>query len=185
MGVSRPTLREVLRGLQEDGYLQRLRGAGTFVTHRPRLRNNLDVNFGVTDLIESTGMTPGTQDLRVYPAKATAEEAARLSIPPGAPVHVVERVRTADSRPVVFSRDVIPASVVGDKVSRLERMGQESLYQVYFAEFGVAVIKVWHSSVRSRLTVSSRRVLACRGTRHCCTSCKSTTRQRAGPCCVA
>ncbi len=139
MGVSRPTLREVLRGLQEDGYLQRLRGAGTFVTHRPRLRNNLDVNFGVTDLIESTGMTPGTQDLRVYPAKATAEEAARLSIPPGAPVHVVERVRTADGQPVVFSRDVIPAFVVGDKVSRLERMGQESLYHVYFAEFGVAV----------------------------------------------
>ena len=85
MGVSRPTLREALRGLQEDGYLQRRRGAGTFVTHRPRLRNNLDANFGVTDLIQSTGMTPGTQDLRTYPAKATAEEAARLSIPPGVP----------------------------------------------------------------------------------------------------
>jgi GntR family transcriptional regulator len=139
MGVSRPTLREALRGLQEDGYLQRLRGAGTFVTHRPRLRNNLDVNFGVTDLIQATGMTPGTQDLRVYPAKATAEEAARLSIPPGVPVHVVQRIRTADGHPVVFSRDVIPAFVVGDKASRLERMGQESLYQIYGAEFGVAI----------------------------------------------
>jgi len=139
MGVSRPTLREVLRGLQEDGYLQRQRGAGTFVTHRPRLRNNLDVNFGVTDLIQATGMTPGTQDLRVYPATATAEEAERLSIPPGMPVHVVERIRTADSRPVVFSRDVIPSSVVGGKASRLERMGQESLYQIYGAEFGVAI----------------------------------------------
>jgi GntR family transcriptional regulator len=79
MGVSRPTLREALRGLQEDGYLKRLRGAGTFVTHRPRLRNNLDVNFGVTDLIRTTGMTPGTEDLRVYPATATADEADRLA----------------------------------------------------------------------------------------------------------
>jgi DNA-binding GntR family transcriptional regulator len=77
--------------------------------------------------------------LRVYPAKATAEEAARLSIPPGVPVHVVQRIRTADGRPVVFSRDVIPAFVVGDKASLLERMGQESLYQIYGAEFGVAI----------------------------------------------
>jgi DNA-binding GntR family transcriptional regulator len=139
MGVSRPTLREALRGLQEDGYIQRLRGSGTFVTHRPRLRNNLEVNFGVTELIRSTGMTPGTQDLRIYPARATPEEATRLSVPPGAAVHVVERVRTADDRPVVFSRDVVPASVVGDKAEQLERMGQESLYQIYSAEFGVAV----------------------------------------------
>lgn len=139
MGVSRPTLREVLRGLQEDGYLKRIRGAGTFVTHRPRLRNNLDANFGVTDLIRIMGMTPGTEDLRVYPATATAEEADRLSVPPGAPVHVVERVRTADGGPVVFSRDVIPAFVVGEMVSALERMGQESLYQIYATEFGVTV----------------------------------------------
>jgi DNA-binding GntR family transcriptional regulator len=62
-----------------------------------------------------------------------------LSVPPGAAVHVVERVRTADDRPVVFSRDVVPASVVGDKAEQLERMGQESLYQIYSAEFGVAV----------------------------------------------
>jgi GntR family transcriptional regulator len=34
---------------------------------------------------------------------------------------------------------VIPAFVVGDKAPRLERMGQESLYQIYGAEFGVAI----------------------------------------------
>jgi len=48
-------------------------------------------------------------------------------------------VRTADDRPVVFSRDVIPASVVGDKAEQLERMGQQSLYQIYSVQFGVAV----------------------------------------------
>jgi GntR family transcriptional regulator len=139
MGVSRPTLREVLRGLQEDGYLKRVRGAGTFVTYRPRLRNNLDVNFGVTDLIRSTEMTPGTQDLRAYPATATRDEADRLAIPPGTPVHMVERVRTADGTPVVFSRDVIPGFVVGGNAVALERMGQESLYRIYHIAFGVVV----------------------------------------------
>src|SRR5580704_18542978 len=40
MGVSRPTLREALRGLQEDGYLQRLRGAGTFVDRKSTRLNS-------------------------------------------------------------------------------------------------------------------------------------------------
>ena len=34
-------------------------GAGTYATHRPRLRNNLDVNFGVTEAIRAAGMRAG------------------------------------------------------------------------------------------------------------------------------
>src|ERR687895_1256053 len=108
LGVSRATLREALRSLEEDGFVTRVQGSGTFVTHRPRLRNNLDVNFGVTDLIRSMGMRPGTEDARVFEAGATPEEARRLAIPPDAAVGCVERVRTADGRPVVFSVDVVP-----------------------------------------------------------------------------
>jgi GntR family transcriptional regulator len=85
-GVSRSTLREALRSLEEDGFLTRARRAGTFVTHRPRLLNNLDVNFGVTDLIRSMGLRPGTENLKSYRALATEEEAKRLSLPPSAPV---------------------------------------------------------------------------------------------------
>src|SRR5215211_4065335 len=49
MGVSRATLREALRALEDEGVLTRVRGAGTFVTRRVEVRNSLDVNFGVTE----------------------------------------------------------------------------------------------------------------------------------------
>jgi GntR family transcriptional regulator len=139
-GVSRSTLREALRSLEEDGFLTRNRRAGTFVTHRPRLVNNLDVNFGVTDLIRSMGLRPGTENLKTYAAHATEDEAARLALPPASPVTVVERVRTADGEPVVFSRDVVPSFLLQHGEESLEGLGQSSIYAA-LENLGAAVVQ--------------------------------------------
>lgn len=108
LGVSRPTLREALRTLEEDSYLRRVRGSGTFVTHRPHPKNNPELNFGVSELIRSMGMRPGTESPKVFDGKPTVDEIRLLELSPDTPVVVVERVRTADGTPVVFSRDVRP-----------------------------------------------------------------------------
>src|SRR5918992_2767518 len=82
LGVSRATLRDALRSLEEDGFVTRVQGAGTFVTYRPRLRNNLDVNFGVSDLIRSMGARPGSREVRVFQKSASKEEAEALDLAP-------------------------------------------------------------------------------------------------------
>jgi GntR family transcriptional regulator len=139
LGVSRATLRDALRSLEEDGFVTRVRGAGTFVTHRPRLKNNLDVNFGVTDLIRSMGMRPGTRDLDAARGPCTVEERERLELAEDATVMRARRVRTADGRPVVLSEDVVPGLLVEGRPDLAERLGGGSLYDLLERDLGVVV----------------------------------------------
>ena len=139
LGVSRATLRDALRSLEEDGFVTRVRGAGTFVTHRPRLRNNLDVNFGVTDLIRSMGMRPGTRHLGTARGSAFEVERERLQLSDDAEVLRARRVRTADGRPVVLSEDVVPGWLVDEGTNSMAEEGSESLYDFLERDLGVVV----------------------------------------------
>jgi GntR family transcriptional regulator len=137
LGVSRATLREALRSLEEDGFVTRTRGAGTYATHRPRLRNNLDVNFGVTEAIRAAGMKAGTLQSEVRSVRAEAEEAKSLDLAPGDAVLVLERVRSADDRPVVFSRDVVSATLL--PADALDRLRDGSVYDLIEQKAGTSI----------------------------------------------
>jgi DNA-binding GntR family transcriptional regulator len=139
LGVSRATLRDALRSLEEDGFVTREHGAGTFVTFRPRLRNNLDVNFGVTRLIEAHGLEPGVASLTVTRAMPDEECVEKLALGRGEEVVVLERVRTADGTPVVFSREILPTAILAGRTHLLDELGSGSLYEFLRRELGVVV----------------------------------------------
>lgn len=139
LGVSRATLREALRTLEEEGLVRRTRGAGTFVSDRPRVANNLDANFGVTDAIRMSGMAPGTEEGSARVEAAPAEEAAALDLEPGDDVVVVDRLRTADGRPVVLSRDVLAGRLFPEDPGMLARLAAGSVYEVLERELGIVI----------------------------------------------
>jgi GntR family transcriptional regulator len=139
LGVSRSTLREALRSLEDEGVVRRTRGAGTFVADRPRMTNNLDANFGVTDAIRSSGMTPATEGAVVRIEAASADEAERLELKPGEDVVVLDRTRTADGRPVVLSRDIFPLRLAQGDESIVQRLDRGSIYEALERELSVVV----------------------------------------------
>jgi DNA-binding GntR family transcriptional regulator len=103
--VSRSSMRAAITVLEEEGYVNRKHGSGTYVTHRPEMPNELGRNFGVSSHIASTGHEPGTVEESSGTVPAPAHVAEALGIQEGALVSSLRRVRTADGRRVVDVMD--------------------------------------------------------------------------------
>jgi len=125
--VSRATVREAVRALVEAGYLVRRHGTGTFVTASSRHRHTLNANLSYTAMIRQAGFTPGRRLVSKLVRPATPTEAVSLAVASGDPLLLIERIRTADAKPVVYSIDRIPVEILGDRV---EAVGECSLYEL-------------------------------------------------------
>jgi GntR family transcriptional regulator len=109
--VSRATVRDAVGALVEAGYVTRRHGSGSYVTERRRMPHGLDSTLSYLAMIESAGARAG---MRVLAAafEPCSEDGGPLQLNPGDAVLVVERVRTADDRPVIYSHDRIPARLL-------------------------------------------------------------------------
>jgi GntR family transcriptional regulator len=139
LGVSRATLREALRSLSEDGYIDRRPGTGTRSAYRHVVPTSLDNNIGVADLIRSMGMVPGTSMLRFRLGEAPDEVARDLELGDERQVAIIERVRTADGNPVIYSRHFYPPGDNWDEGAMLAGLDSQSLYTVLEARAGISI----------------------------------------------
>ncbi len=107
LGVSRVILREALRVLEEDSVLIRRHGLPTVVNYPfPVLVSDLNKNFSFTEVIRNNGYDPGVSYLDLKRQKAGKDVASRLKINPGTTVCLVQRVRTANGRPLAYTVDI-------------------------------------------------------------------------------
>jgi len=146
MGVSRGTLRAALHLLQQQGLVWRRQGIGTFVTEKPVLENRLDINGGVTELIQSQGLAPGCRDIEVKLIAADDYLAQELDVPVASPLVEIRRTRTAEGKPVVASIDVFPAALLqrtarplGLQALKAVLEQKSSIYRVFADELHISI----------------------------------------------
>jgi len=77
VGISRTTLREALRILEEQRLIRKRRGLGTFVMERAIVKD-LSRNFGITEMISQAGYTPGMRDVHIKLDKASKTLAEKI-----------------------------------------------------------------------------------------------------------
>lgn len=125
LGVSRATLREALRTLEEENVVIRRHGVGTFVNGKPPFNSGIEQLNSVTNMIKQAGMNPGTIFLSSNTRCSTDEDVKRFSCSEEDEILVIERVRTANGEPVVYCMDKILQKIVPERLS----YDQESIFQ--------------------------------------------------------
>jgi GntR family transcriptional regulator len=134
--VSRSSMRAAITVLEEDGFVSRRHGSGTYVTHRPALPNDLGRNFGVSSMIARSGRRPGSVAVSASAVPAPPAVAGAFGIEERRLVSTLRRVRTADGRRVVDATDW--CRIEHFTPDELAELGEGSIYAA-LAERGLAV----------------------------------------------
>jgi len=119
-GISRITVRQALRLLEEEGLIRREVGRGTFVTDYRPFTGALKVEGSLEDII-SLGQNP-VKVIEVKTVKADADDAEKLGIPIGAPLMRATRIRLLHDEPYSHIVNDIPAEI-GRRFSKSDWKG--------------------------------------------------------------
>ncbi|SOC89849.1 transcriptional regulator, GntR family [Curtobacterium sp. 314Chir4.1] len=133
-GVSRITVREALGQLVNEGYLERVRGKGTFVAHRP-VQSTLHL-ASFTEEMRAMGHVPTTVVLVREERIPPKDTAAALRLDPDVPAFHVKRLRMADGAPV----SIDDAWLVADAFpGLLDHDLSGSVYSIIATEYGTPI----------------------------------------------
>ncbi len=123
-GVSRVTLRQSMRSLQDAGLISSRQGVGWTVLPGPEiLQPRLDVLASLESFAREAGTQVESADVEWLETTAQAEESRRLQIPVGHPILVVRRVKVLSGTRVGCLIDTIPVGGVAFDVLRAEFAG--------------------------------------------------------------
>jgi len=114
LGISRPTLRESLFNLEQEGVIIRRHGVGTFVApaYGRRLTSGLERLNSVLAIAEQQEMATRVLRLRIDQVPADDQVANKLQLAPATPLTCVRRTIAVDSRPAAYMVDFASPEVL-------------------------------------------------------------------------
>ncbi len=106
--ISRTTVRQAIRELENEGWLYRKKSKGTFVS-KPKINQSFIQALGsFNEQILKSGRTPRTELLDFKRMAPPEQVAATLELAPGDKVIFIHRRRYADDEPIVMVKTYLP-----------------------------------------------------------------------------
>jgi len=114
LGISRPTLREALLNLEQEGIIVRRHGVGTFIApgYGHRLESGLERLESILELAGRQRMQIEFDALDIQEEPASQALVEKLQIAPSTLVTSVRRVIVVDKTPVAYMWDIALSSIL-------------------------------------------------------------------------
>ncbi len=118
-GVSRATIREALKLLEEEKIILVRHGLGRFVALDPANFLTEDVTRleSVTEMAHELGIQIETKVVSLQKMPADEVVRARLDLSGDEPVYILERARCTGGETIIFSIDIFPSRIVPDEIN--------------------------------------------------------------------
>lgn len=118
--ISRPTLREALKLLEQDGLILTTHGRGRFLSAAATLRVERPITAyeSITSMLRELGYRPQTRLISLREHPADKEVARALRCRAGMPVISLERLRLEGNDPLVYCVEVVRRDSLPDELDR-------------------------------------------------------------------
>jgi len=135
--ISRPTVRQAIYELVVEGYLQRVKGKGTFIARSKIKQEFLVYLESFNSEMIRKGLVPSTQVLELKPERCNKQVSEALEISRGSEVIKLRRLRFASGEPIVVVLTYLPSKDLPGLLSKDFVNG--SLYTIIEEEYGLTV----------------------------------------------
>ncbi|QNQ80901.1 GntR family transcriptional regulator [Lactobacillus sp. PV034] len=111
--VSRMTLRQAIKTLEDEGILERRLGSGTYVASQ-KVQEKMSGIMSFTEIMRANGQIPTNKLISYRITKPSLSEKEKLKIDDDTSVLRMERVRSADNIPICYEVAAIPSPLIAE-----------------------------------------------------------------------
>ncbi len=136
--ISRITVRAAMSELQNLGYIEKVKGKGTFVK-KTRISEPLLKIESFTEEMKHRGLIPDTKDANILIIGANKECSDILKVPINTPVYKLTRIRLINNIPIAFFTTYLKSDYI---LTLDSKVYNNSLYKYLSNEYNISIERV-------------------------------------------
>jgi GntR family transcriptional regulator len=141
--LSRGTVREAIRVLEKDGYIQREQGRGTFVSFPQRVESTFFTLSSFNEDMRLQGRQPSSLVLTAEVLPAPLKVAEQLQIEQHKPILQIVRLQLADGQPVVHETRYLAQSLCPALLS--DDLESTSIHWLLIQKYNIPLVRMTHT----------------------------------------